>query len=103
MCGHSRNRSVGPGGGRAPRTILGVQTDELRPAPKPAGSATFVEAARLLRTAALARAIDEPDCADRIVPLLQGRFAGRSHTPDAPARAAVRAAAPQGLTPGRGP
>ena len=100
MCGHSRNRSVGPGGGRAPRTILGVQTDELRPGPKPAGSATFVEAARLLRTAALARAIDEPDCADRIVPLLQGRFAVRSHTVDVAADAAIREAAHEVLTHG---
>jgi len=77
-----------------------VQTDELRPGPQSVRSATFVEAGRLLQTAALARAIDEPDCADRIVPLLQGRFALRSHTVDLAADAAIREAAHDVLTHG---
>ena len=54
---------------------------------------TFVAASSQLHAAALARAVDEPDAADRIVPLLTGRFALRPHTVDRAIDAAVRAAA----------
>jgi hypothetical protein len=75
-----------------------VRVDELGPRPVLGG--TFADATRLLRTAALARAVDEPDCADRIVPLLHGRFALRPHTVDLAVDAAVREAAHELLTHG---
>jgi hypothetical protein len=72
---------------------------------RPAGLREFAgpisaDAARLLRTAALARALDEPDCADRIVPLLEGRFALRPHAVDRAVDATVREAAHDLLTRG---
>jgi Protein of unknown function (DUF2786) len=75
-----------------------VRVEESRPRPGPGG--TFADAASLLRTAALARAVDEPDCADRIVPLLHGRFALRPHTVDLAVDATVRDAAHELLTHG---
>jgi hypothetical protein len=66
----------------------------------PIRSQTFDEASRLLRTAALARAIDEPRGDDRIVPLLQGRFALRGHTVDVAVDTEVRVAAHDLLTRG---
>jgi hypothetical protein len=61
---------------------------------------TFAEAGRLLRTSALARAVDEPDCADRIAPLLDGRFALRPRTVDLAVDATIREAAHDLLTRG---
>jgi|tagenome__1003787_1003787.scaffolds.fasta_scaffold20599220_1 hypothetical protein len=72
--------------------------EELRPRPVPGRS--FGDATRLLRTAALARAVDEPESADRIGPLLHGRFAVQPHTVDLAVDAAVRAAAHELLTHG---
>jgi hypothetical protein len=66
----------------------------------PIQSTSFDEATRLLRTAALARAIDEPDAGRRITPLLQGRFALRAHTVDVAVDTAVREAARGLLTHG---
>jgi hypothetical protein len=68
--------------------------------PPPISSASFDEASRLLHTAALARAIDEPDAGRRITPLLQGRFALRAHTVDVAVDMAVRDAAHSLLTHG---
>lgn len=75
-----------------------MRVDESGTRAAPGG--TFADATRLLRTAALARAVDEPDCADRIVPLLHGRFALRPHTVDLAVDAAVRDAAHELLTHG---
>jgi hypothetical protein len=68
--------------------------------PAPISSASFDDASRLLHTAALARAIDEPDASRRITPLLQGRFALRAHTVDVAVDTAVRDAAHGLLTHG---
>lgn len=68
--------------------------------PAPPRTASFEEATRLLRTAALARAIDEPGAPQRITPLLQGRFAMLQRTVDLAADAAVRDAAHLLLTHG---
>ncbi|HVU91303.1 MAG TPA: DUF2786 domain-containing protein [Jatrophihabitans sp.] len=68
--------------------------------PRPLAGPADVDAARLLRAAALARAVDEPDCADRIVPLLQGRLALRPHAVDRAVDATVRQAAHDLLTRG---
>jgi hypothetical protein len=67
--------------------------------PAPIRTESFAEATRLLRTAALARAIDEPGSA-RLTPLLQGRLALRPHTVDLAADAAVREATHTVLTHG---
>lgn len=54
---------------------------------------TFAAATRQLHAAALARAVAEPDAADRIVPLLTGSLALRPHTVDRAIDAALHAAA----------
>lgn len=59
----------------------------------PVRTASFVEATRLLRIAALARVIDEPGYAARIDPLLQGRLALRAQTVDVAVDTAVTGAA----------
>ena len=59
----------------------------------PARGPAFAAATRYLHAAALARAVDEPDAADRIVPLLTGRLARRPHLVDRAIDAAIRAAA----------
>jgi hypothetical protein len=56
-------------------------------------SASFDEASRLLRIAALARVIDEPGHAARVDPLLQGRLALRAKTVDVAVDTAVADAA----------
>jgi Protein of unknown function (DUF2786) len=99
LWGSSRGRSVGPDHPRGAATIGDVALDELHRA-APARNPSLTEAARLLRTAALARAIDEPSCADRIVPLLRGRIALRPHTVDLAADTAIREAAHDILTHG---
>ena len=59
------------------------------PRPRPVPAPAFAEATQLLRAAALARAVDEPDAARRIAPLLQRRGLPPS-TVDLAAEAAVR-------------
>ncbi len=59
----------------------------------PVRSASFAEASRLLRIAALARVIDEPGHAARVDPLLQGRLALRTRTVDVAVDTAVADAA----------
>jgi hypothetical protein len=73
--------------------------DHAKPGPAPIRTESFAEASRLLRTAALARVIDEPGSV-RLTPLLQGRLALRPHTVDLAADAAVREAAHTLLTHG---
>jgi len=59
----------------------------------PARGPAFTAATRHLHAAALARAVDEPDAADRIVPLLTGSLGRRPHLVDRAIDAAIRAAA----------
>jgi hypothetical protein len=59
----------------------------------PVRSASFAEATRLLRIAALARVIDEPGHPARVDPLLQGRLALRARTVDVAVDTAVADAA----------
>ena len=56
-------------------------------------SASYAEATRLLRIAALARVIDEPGHDARVDPLLQGRLALRARTVDVAVDTAVSDAA----------
>ena len=62
------------------------------PGPAVRGPA-FTAATRHLHAAALARAVEEPDAADRIVPLLTGSLGHRPHLVDRAIDAATRAAA----------